>query len=335
MGVDTLEIRSLIGLYRKYQLALPLPMQQYFITRGNQELGPSVAWDVLEMGRGTAQSNTRDGDPHQVTPPARANVTASGIHFSESIYVPPTVLKDLRAPGEVEVNNGDIWVGDCINELRGRHERALELLRVQTMGMNSSNPGYLQIRRPGLSTDTTVDLGFDAGHLAVGSAWDTTTTDIISDIETAKLTAVQDSGVMPDTMWTTTTVMGYMRNNDAINAFMSDNSKDEMRLNGRIKRICELDIVLLDQQYDSDDAGNMTNYWPAGGVVIGPAQSANRRIIECSPVSVHAPDTARGFYAMTTYDARMKGGAWIEYEYTGLPIYTVPDELMSDVDVTA
>jgi len=335
MGVDILEIQSLLGLYTRYRDAAAQALDPYFTTRGNTEEGPSVNWDVLEMGRGIAKINTREGEPNQVKPPTRANITATGLNISEGIRIPPSILNDLRAPGELRVANGEQWVGWNILELRQRKEKRLELLKAQLMGQNASNPGYLQFRRPGLSTDTTVSLGFAAGHLAIGSAWSTSSTDIIADIQAAKLKNIQDSGVKSDAMWLTSTVMGYIINNDQVNAFLSDIAKDEIRTTGRIKELCELELILVDAQYDATDAGSMTNYWPTNGVVIGPKTSTNRQIIECSPVSIHAPAGSRGMFLMTRDEAGIKGGKIIEYEWTGLPVYITPDEIMSDVDVTA
>ena len=332
--VDLLEPDSLLRLYSLYE-EVATPLDAYFRSVPQSGDGLGVQWETLEFSREAAAVNTRAGDPNPVKPAARATITASPLSISESIYVPPDVLADLRAPGETARANGAIWVGIQMRQLRNRLLRRRQILKAHCLGANATHPGYMDFREPGKSTDTSVNLDFTSTHITIGTAWQTSTTNILADMDAAKLKIRQHSGRNPTTMLTTSTVMGYITANDSIYAWMSDAAKDEVRLTNRVRRLAELDIVVVDDQYDTDGAGTMAGLFPDDFVCILPADATYREERECKPVSPHAPNGSRGLFMHTWYDAGIKGGAHIEYEWTGLPVVVVPDEIVFDVDVTA
>jgi len=333
--IDLLEGDSLIRLFKKFD-EVNTPLDKYFGATPQDGDGQSVAWEVLEFSRTAAPVTTRGAQPTPATPPVRQEITAKPITISESIHVPPNVLADLRAPGETQRANGEIWLRICMQQLRNQLLRRRQIHKAQALGANSSTPGSLQFRLPKLNADTTVALGYLDTHMTIGTAWDDADTDIMADLQTARLLAARDSGRMPSRVLTTSHVMyDHIVNNNTVYAVLSDEAKNEVRQTGRLQRLVEMDFELIDEQYDSDGAGTMTGIFPDHFVCVLPPDPMNRDERECKPVSPHAPDGARGLFMHTWYEAGLVGGAWIEYEWTGLPVLYVPDEIVFDVDVTA
>jgi hypothetical protein len=325
-----LEPESLLGLYERFATAT-LPLAGDFPERDNDGPSNKVVWEVLEYGRDMAQINTRTGAPQEIAPPIRAIVTATAISMSEKITIPPDVMADLHAPGDRRQKNGQRWVANCVRQLRNRIDKRVALLRCQCIGTAA---GALSFTLPGGIAET-VDLAYKLSHKSIGDAWGTASTDIIADIETAKEKISQDAGKMATKMIINKSVMAYIRANTKVLSFLDEIAKRDLLLTGRLPRLCELDIEVINDVYVPDSTGTATNYIPDGFCAIMAGDTAERATINCAPVSPHAPDGTKGIFFHSWTEPGIKAQTHIEYEHNVLPIITQPDSLVYDSNVNA
>ncbi len=330
-----LQPQSLLGLYEKFGEENPPLLEQWFPRRPSPDPGQTITYDVIEWSRMVADLNTRDGEPRPVKPAVRMTVTQAALHISESIYIRPSVMKDLRAPGSWQQRNGQTEIARAVKQLRLRMNRRLEILRAQCFGAAN---GVLSFSIPGVSAAETVDLGYRSTHKAIDTAtWSTVGNDILGDIAKAKTKIAQNGGAQATDMIVTGTVESYIRKNTAIINLLSPGNKDKM-LYGELPQIMGLNIHTYDAGYTATDAadaaGTLTQFFPGDFAVIFAGDNSNRELRETAPVSIHAPEGYKGAFFKTTLEDRLKGGAWVEYEWSGLPIVANPDEIVYDTDVT-
>lgn len=325
-----LEPESLLALYERFGTA-DLPLAGDFPERDNQGPSNKVEWEIIEYGRDVAQINTRTGAPQEISSPIRALKHATALSMSEKITVPPDVMADLGAPGDRRQKNGMRWVANCIKQLHLRIDKRVSLLRCQCIGTASGN---LSFTLPGGIAET-VDLGYRATHQTLATAWSNAATDMIADIETAKALIARDSGKTATKMVINPSVMAYIRANTKILSFLDEFAKRELLATGRLSRLCELDIQVIDSGYVSDSTGTFANYIPDAFAAIMAGDTSERATINCAPVSPHAPDGTKGIFFHTWTEPGIKGQTHIEYEHNVLPIITQPDEVVYDTNVNA
>jgi len=330
-----LQPQSIAALYQKFADETPNALLQFFPDRANAEAGLGIQYDTIEYGKDVAAVNARGGLPQMVTPAKRGTVVGHAITLSEQIYIGPDIIKSMRAPGSITTGPAAEHIAREIKQLRLRIQKRKALFAAQCLGTASGN---LSFTLPGAASAETVSLNYQTSpnnHTAIGSAWQTAATDVIANILTAKTNIAADSGKLATHMVMNSTTGAYLGANTKIASYLSDVAKDEMRLNGRLSRLCDLDIIYVDDTYVVESTGTATKFLPDNHVAILAGDSSDRGMLECAPQSIHAPEGTRGIYFHTFMEPGINGGVYIQYEYNVFPYLACPDEIVFDTTVAA
>lgn len=311
---------------------------RFFSTMPNDKPGNVVAWDILQYGRDMAAINVRGGNPNAVNPPILASKTQTAISLSEKIIVPPAVIKDLRAPGEWQQKRGLDWITNCIRELRLRIERRKDQLCFQCLGMGT-NDGKLTFSVPGVTTALQIDLGFPAANHAstLSTGWGTpATADVIGDLDKAKRLAVTGSGRMPDTFLCNSVTKAVILATTAVKDILKYNpARSDLQLAAGLPPLAGMNPVVTDTGYVADDATTYNYFVPDNAWSIFPADTTYRKIVECEPESLHAPDGYRGVFFHTVFGDDINDGAEVQFQYDFLPVLLLPGEICFDLTCTS
>jgi len=335
-AIDILEPYNLAGLFEKFNVEVDQPLATYFPVMPNPEAGNTISYDVLAYSRDVAAMNTRDGGPNPVAQIPRGTVTLCAPSVCEEINIPAHTLTNLRAPGEASQRNGEAWVSRNVQNLTRRLVRRIEVLRAQALGMNAANPGFLEFLEPGKVANTLVDLNYDPAHLLLHSAsWAVAGTNIIGDLEAGITAIAQDGGKLANTLIVGSNVMAMLRGNDDVMELVTDVEKSQFLLGGGMVRIGGTNIQIMRGVYDGGPGVGLVPYIPANGVCLLASDNSDRMLLECSPTSVHAPEGTRGLFTWRVEGTEIRDGIKVQYEWTGCPVVTNPDEIIADVDVTA
>ena len=246
---------------------------------------------------------------------------ATYLHTRPKDLVLNVDAQTLRKPGSSDTTEayGRQLVLDRTEHLRRQVDRTMEWVGAQMLQATSQN---LTIDGAVIS----VASGISTTHCptAVGT-WATSNYDIISDIVTNKALIVQDSGEVPDFMLMTEQVHGYLINNSEIQEYIRESSDvNSVILEGRMKRLMGLDIVIYEERYTTD-AGTITRMWPNEYVLFGclPAKSQTKMLIGPSE-DTGAVGATPGIFSKT-WELPDPPGVHILLDANFYPVVGVPD----------
>jgi len=330
---DELTALGLSGWTERFGAEDVMLLASIFPSRGAEHPGNATAWDRIDMGREAAgfQAYNQPGD--QIALTGRTRISAIAPTIREAKRIPGEYIQWLLSPGSTTQAQGRLAVDRELRDLRGRIARRQEIMRSQIMcGGNITG---------GIGADTTaidIDFGMLATHIDWGAAnWDTTTTDVIEDLEDGIALVEQDGGVSPDTLLCGRNIPRYLALNDDIQALMSERQKEELS-RGMVTRIpgVELDIVPYRKGYIDVD-GDWTYFIGADACVLYSSDmgGSSAHTIECSSPDALAGTAQRGVFVHAWDEVQPPRGVWVSMELTALPVLANPEAICYDSDVTA
>ena len=310
----------------------PMLLASIFPSRGNITAGNLVGWDRVDMGRDAAGFQAYNQHGEQVDLSTLNRKTAVAPTMRETKRIPGEYIQWLNAPGSETQPQGRAAVEREMRDLRMRFSKRQEIMRSQILcgGVISGAIGVD-------TTAISVDYGMLATHSTTSwaTAWDTAGTDIIANLIAGILLCEQDGGVTPDTLLCGSNVPGYLANNTAIQAIMSERQKSEL-YSGQITRIpgVELDVQSYRKGYVT--AGTFTPYIGADAVVLYAKDMGGEGTytIECSSPDARAGTAQRGVYVHAWDEEQPPAGVWISMELTALPVLANPEAIAYDSDVS-
>jgi len=326
-----LQPQSIMGLYERFASLTPSPLLGFFPDRPVVGRETTIQYDTITYTRDVAKLNVRGGRPNTVKPPARGTVVSMAINVSEETYLPARVVNDLRAPGSTTPGSADAELSRHILQLRKRIMALKTRMAAQALGTAAGN---LSFTLPGAAAAETVSLNYRATHQTFGSGWNTSTTDILAQINAAKRLITKDAGKQATAMIMNSTTGAYLTKNDGIMDVLSPAAMDAYRQAGRIERLCNLDIIYIDDVEVNDDTEVETGIIPDAFVAIIAGDNSDRGMLECAPQSKHAPPSYRGIFFHVKEEMDINGGWFVQNQYDFLPMLACPDDVVYDASVT-
>ena len=327
-----LQPQSLQGLYELFASEKASELLQWFPDISATEEGQLVQYDTLKYGRDVAQINTRGGTPNPVKPPVRGTVIGHTITMSEEIQIPNNVVKDLRAPGSMKPAAATSYVATAMKQLRLRVGHRKALFAAQCLGTASGN---LSFTLPGEAAVTTVSLNYLATHQAIGSAWQTHTTDILANIRAAKVLVARDGGMPATDIVMNSITAGYLGINDNILDLLNLALRATLLEGGLPATICGLVPHVVDEVYVNDETGAVTELIPDNHVAILAGDNNGRGMIETAPQSDKAPEGHRGMFFHVVEGPNINDGVTVQYETNIFPLLANPNGIVYDTTVAA
>jgi hypothetical protein len=327
-----LQPQTLLGLYEKFAAETPSKLLQWFPDRDAVERAQTVQYDTIRYSADAAKVNTDGGAPNSVKRTVRGTVMGGAITLHEEVVVPSEVVCMLRDVGSNKPGPASAWIAREMKNLRLRIGKRKAVLAAQCLGIASGN---LSFTLPGLAAATTVGLNYTGTHQAVGSAWDTSTTDILGNIQTAKALVQKDGGKAATEMVLNSHTGICLTANDNIMDLLNDVAKGEVLQTGQFARLAGLNVHYIDEYIVDDVTGTATALIPDHHVAIFAGDSSDRGFFNMHPNTVLAQEGHRGPFFNVIEGKRINDPLTIEYKYNLFPFLPNPDEIVYDTTVVA
>jgi hypothetical protein len=327
-----LQPQSLLGIYEKFADETASKLLQWFPDRDAVERAQNVQYDTIQYSSDAAKINTDGGAPNSVRRTVRGTVMGGAITMHEEVIVPSEVICSLRDLGSNKPGPASAWIAREMKNLRLRIGKRKAVLAAQCLGIASGN---LSFTLPGLAAATTVSLNYTGAHQAIGSAWDTAATDILADIQAAKLLVATDGGKQATEMVLNSHTGIRLMANDGIMDLLNDVAKGEVLQTGQFTKLAGLNVHYVDEFVVDDVTLVATALIPNHHVAIFAGDSADRGFINMHPNTVLAQDSHRGPFFNVIEGKRINDPITIEYKYNVFPYLPNPDEIVYDTTVVA
>lgn len=314
-----LDAKTMTMLVRKF------PLPDFAISKKifpEKNLDTWVAeWEVFDHSRKLAPYTSRGGEGTVRAKGARVLKTNSYLHTRLTDICSGLDMKGLRRPGAASSSEayGKQLVTDTLEDLVGQVHFAMEYAAV-----NILKGGTASLTIDGASQTVGEAYSTSPDHTpTAGTTWATTSTDIISDIETWKSLIAQDAGEKADFILLDPTAHGYLINNTTIQNYMKETADvDNVIKEGRVGRLAGLDVIVYEEYYTSD-AGASAVFWSTGYILIGcygAKAKANMLIGPSEDVEAVGP----GIFSKS-WESKDPSGIVVLVDANFLPTIGIPD----------
>lgn len=331
---DELSMEGMLAWQERFALtAEEERLGGFFPTVPNEVSGNNVSWEVLDRTRDVARFTAYNQPGRERALMVRTVSATQAPTSREQKRIPGSYIQWLRAPGERLRAQGRAAVDRELQDLVDMARRRQELLRSQvftnTMSMDVDG------------NTINVTVGIPSGQLlaTVAVSWATASTDIITDIRTQMQVIEQTGGVRADTLLCSTEVIGYLLNNDTLQALLSETGKEQLRTTGSVKpdRIPGLDLTIMGYSagYVPASSGTFTRFVAADSCVLFSSAGIMGQTIECSSPDAGAGTEQRGLFTHAWETDEPPRGVRASAELTALPVCQNPSGIVRWTDVTA
>lgn len=323
MAHPLLETKVMTELIRKF------PLPDFGISKKifpiKTEDAWRAEWEVFDHARKVAPFTSRGSEGSFRAKGTRELHSADFLHTRLWDIVTGVDMKSLRRPGSSSTTDayGEQLVRDTLEDLTYQVYYAMEY-------------ASMLILRGGTFTATV-----DGASLTVGEAystspdhtptaavtWATTSTDILADIETYKSLIVQDAGLVADFIMVNPTGHGYLINNTTIQNYMKETADvDNVIREGRMNRLCGLDVIVYDDFYTSD-AGASAAFFPTDGrAIMGCYAPKAKTAMLVGPVEDPESTTA-GLFSKS-WESKNPAGINVLVDANFLPVIPIKDAFL-------
>lgn len=217
-------------------------------------------WDEVRNSRHLAELTVPGAEAKTSALRTVTHKIANLAYIREKKMLSAPTMYWLRRPGTEQVQFAEGGVRAELGDLNNLVDRRVEWMIWKMLS------GSLAVNQSDVKF--SIDYGIAAGHKpAVTTSWANPAADILADITAWKKLVARDSGEVPDTLFLTETVMGYMVENQKVRDLLSYQEGGNLLESGRIPRILGLDLVVYDAGY-VPEGGSFTPFIPDDHVVI-------------------------------------------------------------------
>lgn len=309
---------TLIGMVQKFKTDPALKAAPLFPVA--QSLTDSYEFDVIAGNRTIANYTLPDG---------AAGVTATRVRTRKKVSLPTlrekkmlkeSTLRWLDAPGQKQPGRAEAEIAEELMDLDQIIERTHEYVRWQLL-----TSGQVDVTIEG----TTETYDFGIGSTADASTtWDTVgSSDPVGDIVAWKESVMQACGEAPTRMFIGSQALAYMMESTKAQALLGDSTKDQYAASGVVRRLAEMDVVVVDDGYrDGSDEFKyfLSDDGVAANMLVMTAGSTVGVTAEGPPNDSKAPSGVVGKFAKS-WEQEDPAGRWVLETHTALPGLTKPN----------
>jgi hypothetical protein len=346
---DELSPQVLSGLFTKFREApAKTLLRQFFPALPNTAQGAHLMWDVYEYSRGMAPLVGRFAPAPRTNMPVRSRVAVDAITMKESLEPDLATMLDGTAPGTLTGPAREAAIAAALVQIYNRQANRLEWLTAQwlTGGACLSSAGvavvepsgtiYLDYGQVTNSGPLAISSGLSATHVDAGvtASWKTAGTDIFADLESARVTILQDSGVDATTvLMNSKTYRATFGKNTA--AIQAETTKSQIAQYGYMRELWGWTIQLYDGIWfpetdtTAETASTAHQLIPDDvAIILSPDNArSGRALVECNPSDADAPAGHRGVYGWQDKAVEHPHNTTYGVEWTGLPVFMNPDSM--------
>ncbi len=341
------------GLYQRFT-SFDSVLSQFFSPVPNPVVGNKITYDLLDFRQDMARATPRHAPAPKMRMPTRGQVYIQAPTYKQQIEPEIVSLLDSRAAGSLSESAREQMIANAIRQIRLNHDRRQEWLRAQwlTGGAMLTDAGvvpgaangtiYLDYPAVDSTEPLTVASGIDSDHITatVGASWAVAGTDIRGDLESARRTILQASGVDANLVLLNSTTMDYLYGNTA--AMQSEFIMTQVARYGRLRELWGYEFLAYDRGFQvapemASTAGTAALFIPDNVVILTSRDNTacGRELIECSPSDLDAPQGSRGVYAWQDRDGQHPHHVQYGLEWTGTPAIKNINSMYVWTDVTA
>lgn len=345
---DELTPQVLSGLWERFTQFSPQLLRNYFPALPNQAQGVHLMWDVYEYSRGMAPLVGRFSPAPRTGMPVRTRVAVDAITMKEALEPDLAAMIDGTAPGSLTGPAREKAIAAALRQIALKQDRRLEWIAAQwlTGGALLSNVGVAVVEPSGTiyldyaamldTAPLSISAGFSSTHIDAGvtASWKTAGTDIFSDLESARATIMQDSGVDATTvLMNSLTYRNTFGKNTAFQ--QAETTKTQIAQFGYVRNIWGWTVELYDGVWfpavntTAETSSTVHKLIPDDvAIILSPDNAASgRALVDCSPSDADAPAGHRGVYAWADKATEHPHNTTYGIERSCLPIIANPDSM--------
>lgn len=323
-------------LLEKLPLLDDLVLANRFPREGWLDDSQVIAWDVIQGTQEIARPNIRGAKAHMRGHEGRGRKTATSIYYNVVKQFAPSVIRALRAPGQLSKANAEAYVAREIKALVDEVERSIEYcfwgLMTGTLSLNYAGP------EAAISSIVTVDYGLPtANKPTMGTSWATATVQqIVDDIDAIKQIVRTGSGVIANEAYASHDVIRYIMTAAASDPdLMSDRMKEAYWNTGELAGFQNMTWRRQESVYQASNLAAPTPYFGANSLIIGNFTANNPiRLVETAPESLKAAPGTKGRFA-SSWESEDVDGRFYRVEHGFCPIDERPEQRVYVADVTS
>jgi len=356
-----LQPQVLQGLWEMFNASSPFLLRTFFPAVPNLAQGPEIKYDIYEYNRGMAPLTPRFAGAPRGVLPVRKRVNFDGYTVKESLEPDLSAMLDGTAPGSLTDSNRERVVAAALRQLRLRFDQRAEWIAAQwiTGGALLTSAGVAVVEPSGTiyldygsvpnTGPLSVTAGFSTTHVDAGvtASWKTAGTDIFADLESARATILQDSGVDARTVLMNSAT--YRATFGVNTAFLqSEYAKAQIFQQGYVSDVWGWEILRYDgiwfpswettAETKASGSVNSTAHKliPDDVAIILSRDNAasGRQIVECAPSDADAPAGWRGLYSWEDKATVHPHNTTYGLEWTGAPVVMNPDSMYIYTKIT-
>lgn len=230
---------------------------------------PVWEYDVQTRRRNVARPNTPDSPAIVIDQGGLGRMVGGFIYTREKKVFSPTVIRWLRAPGQLAGNNAEAEVTREMQELSARADRFEEYLTWSMLSKGSfdlSNLGHA----------VSIDYQIPSTHIfAVTNAWNAAGSNPQKDMEDVRRLMTRASDAVLTNVYGNIRTISAFYQNDVIRSWFSETQKNQMVTEGTLPRFNGVNFAEYDRGYVDDFTTPATPtfrpYLP-DGTLVGVAQ---------------------------------------------------------------
>lgn len=346
----------LLGLWEKFAATSPFLLRTFFPPQPHIPEGIHIQYDIYSYNRGMAALTPRFAPAPRGVMPVRQRVAFDAITVKEELEPELAAMLDGTAPGSLDQSNRERAVATALRQIRNRLDNRLEWIAAQWLtggallsstGVPTTTPTgtvYLDYDPIANNAPVSVNIGLQSSHVAshVTSSWETSTTDIFADLEAARETILEDSGVDARCcLMNSNTFRRTLLVNDMVRE--SEYVKAQIARDGYLSNLWSWEFLTYDGVWYPSaatmaaDSVTPQKLIPDDVVIILSRDNvaSGRALIECSPSDAQAPPGHRGVYAWEDRQPAHPHNVVYGIEWSGCPVMMDPDTIFIYADVTS
>lgn len=283
-------------------------------------------YDILSRRRNIARPNTPNSPAIIIDQNGIGKMRGGFIYTREKKVFSPTVIRWLRAPGELARPAAEAAVLREMQELVARVDRWEEFLIWKMLAVGSFDLADL-------GHNISIDYGIDPSHTpTVSTFWNTPTANLVTDMQDFKRIISRDSDARLTTMYGNGPTIETFYRHQQVQSMLSDMQKGAMVTEGVLPRFQQVSFAEYDRGYVDDFTAPTTpvfvTYIPDGffvGIATGGPRSFT--YLDGPVADDEAPIGATGRFSKTWKD-KDPSQRQILLESNGFPVLFQPDHLI-------
>ena len=223
-------------------------------------VGIKASWDILENSRTTAPFRGFNSPAKSRKLRVRETKDSTVLLQALSVPIDESVMAWARQPGGAESFEAAV-AGEQKN-LVDEVDRTKEWMVWQAL-----STGALSVAQEDVKMSLSYGIPSN-NQFSASATWATSTTDIVGDLNSWKIAIQKESGVTATDVWMNPTTMGYLLTNDYVKDFLGDLYKTQIAQSGRVMKLLEMNLHVVNGNYDTDGAGTIGHVLADNKVVV-------------------------------------------------------------------